>query len=46
MVKTWTFADLFDHFSSGAVDKTVSLKDMDTLKINIGQKKTADSVII
>ena len=41
-VKTWTFADLFDHFSSGAVDKTVPLKDVDkyTLNVNIGQKKT------
>ena len=48
-VKTRTFADLFDHFSSGAEDKTAPLKDMDkyTLNVNIGQKKTrADSVII
>ena len=41
-VKTWTFADLFDHFSSGAVNKTAPLKDMDKymLNVNIGQKKT------
>ena len=41
-VETWTFADLFDRFSSGAVDKTAPLKDMGkyTLNINIGQKKT------
>ena len=41
-VETWTFADLFDRFSSGAVDKTAPLKDMDkyTLNVNIGQKKT------
>ena len=40
--KTWTFADLFDHFISGAVDKTAPLKDMDkyTLNGNIGGKKT------
>ena len=41
-VKTWTFADLFDHFSSGAVDKMAPLKDVDkyTLNVTIGQKKT------
>ena len=41
-IEIWTFADLFDHFSSGAVDKTAPLKDVDkyTLNVNIGQKKT------
>ena len=41
-VETWTFADLFDHFSSSAVDRTDPLKDVEkyTLNVNIGQKKT------
>ena len=41
-VKTWTFADLFDHFSGGAVDKMALLKDVDkyTLNVKISQNKT------
>lgn len=40
--ESWTFADLFDHFSSGDLDKTAPLKDTDkyTLNVNVGQKKT------